>query len=956
MTAPSSSAVTPALTAQHQFTAPQAGTYAAKRFQATLIDNLCTALASHPRPPCLLRSPTGSGKTYMLTQVLQRITAQERVLWLWFVPYVNLVAQTTDALASHASDNALAARPLAQALNEEPQSGLVLVSTVQAVASAKARKSGYTSAEDDARRSIATYMERARAQGLQLGLVVDEAHIALDSATEFGQFVKWLEADYLLMASATPRDQRLTEFVAHAGYSDFATFSVSRADVVAARLNKKWIEAVVYDLRESMQSITDLKLTVLRRAWRRNQVIAKTLQARGLATVPLLLVQVGNGDEAIDEAHQFLLRELQVPAHAIGIHSAAEPDPVMMAAIANDTTRQVLIFKQSAGTGFDAPRAFVLASTKPVNDPDFAMQFIGRVMRVSRELQQAFPDAASVPPELDTAYIFLGNATAQAGFAEAARATQGVQSQLEGQLEHLHIQRTAHGGVGITNKPTAQAPLRYDMGQLLVQGEDGKTRLAEPPVDAPANARTPTSTPTSTATDSIAASVATAMPIDLFSGLDAAGDAWDTDELDSLFPPEAASTPKKPSPKLRPPTTQTELLQALEDAGVRAYPRLANIAALAVPERFTTEVKPIFDLLAMDVQAAAQQLPLSDAARANAVRAALNLMTEREIRTELYSGAVTEEDVQVVTDKLALMARTCGALEGLGLEEQDCHDVIQALSLRVMDEVERALAYRDEMSRPTPAEQRSYARDAACWVIHKQWTELQEALQAQWASRAKEEVAALLPDALLVHTSVQLVPSRKNTYGVLFPASHAIATSTDALSLAEQRWLKTDNYVFADSLYSVARMDATYEFNTQELAFAKALDRTDFVAWWHRNPQGKPYSIALMRSDSQHMFYPDFVICLTHFPGDAPLVRLVETKHDTKDAKRKAGHHSRHYGKVLFMTKDASRFKVVNDDGSLAEVVDFDDLAQLREWMRQTLGTRRDNNSALTRQPVQGAL
>ncbi len=65
--------------------------------------------------------------------------------------------------------------------------------------------------------------------------------------------------------------------------------------------------------------------------------------------------------------------------------------PILMAAIANDTTKQVLIFKQSAGTGFDAPRAFVLASIKPVNDADFAMQFIGRVIRVARQVREAFP-------------------------------------------------------------------------------------------------------------------------------------------------------------------------------------------------------------------------------------------------------------------------------------------------------------------------------------------------------------------------------------------------------------------------------------------------------------------------------------------------------------------------------------------------------------------------------------
>ena len=68
------------------------------------------------------------------------------------------------------------------------------------------------------------------------------------------------------MASATPRDERLSQFITSAGYSHFESFSVSRSDVVKERLNKAWIETVVYDLRASMQSVTDLKMTVLRRA------------------------------------------------------------------------------------------------------------------------------------------------------------------------------------------------------------------------------------------------------------------------------------------------------------------------------------------------------------------------------------------------------------------------------------------------------------------------------------------------------------------------------------------------------------------------------------------------------------------------------------------------------------------------------------------------------------------
>ena len=918
--------------APRPFTAPQSVGMVPKHFQARIIEGVCEALisksASQPRPPCLLRSPTGSGKTFVLTQILENISKTSPVLWLWFVPYVNLVAQTVDTLDSQSSETGLIAKHLNLAKNEAPEAGQVLVSTVQGVASAKSRKLGYTDKQDDEARSLASYFELARARGLEIGLVVDEAHIALDSATEFGHFAKWLKADYLLMASATPKDARLNEFIASAGNIAFKAFSVSRADVVAERLNKPWLETVVYDLRESMQGITDLKLTVLRRAWRRNQHIAQMLKARGLTTVPLLLVQVANGDDAIREAYDFLTKELGIAPNAVGMHSASEPDPVMMAAIAVNTMIEVLIFKQSAGTGFDAPRAFVLASTKSVNDEDFAMQFIGRVMRVPGELQRAFPEPYSAPAELDTAYIFLANEQSQAGFADAAKSTQAVMSQLEGQIEELVARRTAYGGMALTNRASSQTPLSYDIGLLPTRAPDGTLRWP---------------TPTEAQTDdwsekSAAPVVEKGITSELFGAINSPG------ELDALDYLEAASG-NLPKSKPRAPANRAELLEAIAEQGLRAYPRLQSVAARATPSQFTTEVKPVFDILELDIRQAAQALYLSDEVKSVATRAALNLLTETEIRKELFGGVQTEESVQVVTDRAALMERTQDALHTIGLEEQDLIELIDELAKRLLPEIERAHAYRDDDAKPHPGLLRTQARDAACWVVHKQLPELQEALQEQWASKAVEAQAKPLPDVLLMPASKTLLPSRKNIYGVLFPETDGVAIAASTLPLAAQPYFKNEEYVFAldtqnrpsGDIFATARLDATYEFNTQEMAFAKALDRAEFVAWWHRNPQGKPHSIALMRTDSRHMFYPDFVVCLHHELDDEPLTRLVETKHDVKDALRKSKHQSKSYGKVLFLTKDASRFKIVDDDGRVGDVVDFDDLARLKAWMRSTM-------------------
>jgi len=66
------------------------------------------------------------------------------------------------------------------------------------------------------------------------------------------------------------------------------------------------------------------------------------------------------------------------------------------------------------------------------------------------------------------------------------------------------------------------------------------------------------------------------------------------------------------------------------------------------------------------------------------------------------------------------------------------------------------------------------------------------------------------------------------------------------------------------------------------------------------------------------------------------MTRLIETKENVKDAARKARRVPKAYGKVLFLTKDLDRLRVVNDNGSLGMALDWSDLTPVREWLRES--------------------
>ena len=893
--------------------AAQSASIEPEAFQSAIVAGMTNALLRDAAPPCLLRAPTGSGKTFIISRVLESVSVARPTLWLWFVPFVNLVQQTEDALAANCAG--LIPVMLSRGRNQDARAGMVLLSTAQGVAKATDRKTGYNSNADDDTRTLAEFVARARVQGLSIGLVVDEAHIGLDKTTEFGKFANWLNADFLIMATATPKDERLLEFLNAAGKSAYENFAASRDEVVNARLNKRYIEAVVYDLRQSVQTVADLKRTVLRQAWKRSQRLKKQLQTAGIPLTPLLLVQVANGDKTVEEAEQDLIKLCGVHPALIGKHSSDDPDPVLMAAIANDSSKEVLIFKQSAGTGFDAPRAFVLASTKSVNDADFAMQFIGRVMRVSRPIREAYPKPMPIPPDLDTAYVYLANAEAQRGYEAAVQASSAVKSQLEGQTEKLLVRQTESGAVVLTNRETPQAPLMYD----LHLPEKTTTDI---PVHAPM-------APTTVGPQQ-----------SLFGSLSSeADDGYKLDEVlfdidAALGAPAAGVPPRKPDA----PRTEAELLELLKGKGVRAYPRHTNIRSL--PHALKREQRPQMQDMNKVSEAVATRLPIPDELKRNAVRAALNRLKEKEVHTELTQGARHEEEVLMITDRSALAREAISILRNLPqVEDEDVRIIVEVLASRLRGLIVEEFEYLDAEARPPETELKRFARDAAHWVIRREAQNIAELMQGIVAEFTTLEDAAPLPDLMVFPAALSLAASRKNIYGVLPPSEDDLARIETLLTVDEREWLADRKMLFVSGELSIGKYDNLLKLNGEECEFAKALDHADFVEWWHRNPDRKPYAVRLVRGEHQNYFHPDFVVCLSHVPSDVPVIRLIETKENTKDAARKARRIPKCYGKVLFLTKDQSRLRVVKDDGSLGETVDWDDLLPVQEWLRASKPT-----------------
>ena len=191
-----------------------------------------------------------------------------------------------------------------------------------------------------------------------------------------------------------------------------------------------------------------------------HRLLKAELATAGVSLIPLMLVQVASSHKSVERAKEQLLG-LEFTESQIAVHTAEEPDASLLA-LANDESREVLIFKMAVALGFDAPRAWTLVSMRAARDPDFGVQLVGRILRVHRRLQ-----GQNVPALLRIGYVLLADAESQTGIDTAGQRINKLQT------EYAKL------------SPTTVVVRVGNQNQVQVVGRDGQTSfLPLPPPGA----------------------------------------------------------------------------------------------------------------------------------------------------------------------------------------------------------------------------------------------------------------------------------------------------------------------------------------------------------------------------------------------------------------------------------------------------------------------------------------
>jgi len=374
----------------------------------------------------LIEAPTGSGKTLMAGCVIEKFSNVENVVWFWFAPFKGVVSQTEAFLREQFQG--LRLRDLAtDRTGEGARGGSTFVTTWQTVAT-RVKDKRNVRKESETNPSVDVMVERIRAQGLRIGVVVDEAHHGFGRGTQAAEFFREvLRPEYTILITATPDDAEVAEFEKAMGVAELQRIRVSRRDAVTAGLIKAGVKCAAYCVADPAKAtLVDLQATALREGVAAHRAIKAQLASLKIPLVPLLLVQVDSREKSVEKARGLLFGH-GFKEGQIAVHTAAEPDDDLLA-IAHDDRIEVLVFKMAVALGFDAPRAFTLVSMRAARDPDFGVQLIGRLLRVHR-LLQGCAQSGTLPADLNHGYVFLADFDAQDGLDKAGQRINSIQTE-----------------------------------------------------------------------------------------------------------------------------------------------------------------------------------------------------------------------------------------------------------------------------------------------------------------------------------------------------------------------------------------------------------------------------------------------------------------------------------------------------------------------------------------------
>lgn len=385
--------------------------FALKPFQETAVSKLKNEFLSlwklpNQNIPLVFKSPTGSGKTIMVAQFLRDIVSDPRfegndVAFVWFSFSEDSYEQSKNKLFEYyGGASELDLIDLNDLSRGKLNKNNVFFINWQKI-KGKTKDSRKLRRENEQGLTFDNLINETHEDGRKIVVIIDEEHIGADTDLALEVVDGLIKPKITLRVSATPK--YIPTRADTAGYVE-----VERSEVVKAGLIK---EKIIFQTEEDLGQKAVKKLDqddmLLELAYHKRKELIALYKEINVEVNPLVLIQLPNDDQATTATNngttkqaivlEYLKRK-GVKETEIAVWLSKEKENLEDLEKSNSPV-SFLLFKQAAATGWDCPRASALVMFREIKNPTFAIQTVGRILRMPFGYHFAYP-------ELNLGYLY----------------------------------------------------------------------------------------------------------------------------------------------------------------------------------------------------------------------------------------------------------------------------------------------------------------------------------------------------------------------------------------------------------------------------------------------------------------------------------------------------------------------------------------------------------------------
>lgn len=333
-----------------------------KEFQLGAVKSLFDAMQGGTRD-IILKSPTGSGKTIILTCFMhQYIQSFPKTVFVWLTPgRGSLEEQSREKMDRyiHAARTKLLSDVMLSGFEEDDCCFINWE---------KLTKKDNNALKDSEHTSFLEHIRDALDRGLHFVIIVDESH--QNNTIKADEIIRYFRTDKIIRCSATPKNVAGAKLI-----------EIPEEEVTASGLIKKML-VINQDFPQTVEA-EDQTAFLLERALAKQRELRAAFLRINVDINPLIIIQLPNKSEALLdgvirclEAHGLSLENGQTAIWLSDRHENLDG-----IALPNAKAAAVII-KQAVAVGWDCPRAHILVKLRDSMDEAFEIQTIGRIRRM----------------------------------------------------------------------------------------------------------------------------------------------------------------------------------------------------------------------------------------------------------------------------------------------------------------------------------------------------------------------------------------------------------------------------------------------------------------------------------------------------------------------------------------------------------------------------------------------